>query len=105
MQVLPIDLTVIVAIVMGISVVLIPVAGLTARFALKPAMDAMAKLFERQGTEETVRVLQQRMALLETQMESMDQSLRRIAEATEFHRELGSGAPRPLLSEGFEGEA
>lgn len=105
MQVLPIDVTAIVGIVMGVSIVLIPVAGLTARFALKPVVEAIARLFEHKGIEETVQVLEQRMALLETQMDSMDQSLRRVVEATEFHRELDSGPPRPSLSEGSEGEA
>ena len=38
MQMLPIDLTEIVAIVLGISIVLVPVIGLTARFALGPAV-------------------------------------------------------------------
>ena len=44
--VLPIDLTAIVAIVMGMLVVLIPVAGLTARFALKPVVEALARYRE-----------------------------------------------------------
>ncbi len=34
--ILPIDLTALLAVFMGISIVLIPVLGITARFALKP---------------------------------------------------------------------
>ena len=41
MPVLPIDLTAIVAVIMGISIVLVPVIGLTARFALKPLVQSM----------------------------------------------------------------
>lgn len=88
MQVLPVDLESIIAIVMGISIVLIPVAGLTARFALKPTVEAFARLFEHKGLEETVAILERRMSLLESRMESMDVSLDRIADAVEFEREL-----------------
>ena len=91
MEVLPIDLEAIIAIVMGVSIVLIPVAGITARFALKPTVEAFAKLFEHKGLEDTVAILERRMSLLETQMESMDTSLNRIAEAVEFDYELRRG--------------
>jgi hypothetical protein len=98
-QVLPIDLESIIAIVMGISIVLIPVAGITARFALKPTVEAFSRLFEHKGLEETVSILERRMSLLETQMESMDLSLGRIADAVEFDRELRVGhyGHRPAL--------
>jgi len=88
MQVMPIDVTEIVAIVLGLSVVLIPIAGLTARFALKPVVEAFTSLGEHRGLEETVAILERRLDLLEAQNESMDQSLRRIADAAEFDRKL-----------------
>lgn len=91
MQVLPVDLESIIAIVMGISIVLIPVAGITARFALKPTVEAFARLFEHKGLEETVGVMERRMNLLESQMESMNTSLARIAETVEFDHELRRG--------------
>lgn len=101
MQVLPVDLESIIAIVMGISIVLIPVAGITARFALKPTVEAFARLFEHKGLEETVGVMERRMNLLESQMESMNVSLARIAETVEFDHELrgGSRADRTLPGE------
>lgn len=105
MQLLPVDLTAIVAIVMGVSIILIPVAGITARFALKPTVEAFARLFEHRGLDESVRVLEQRMSLIESQMDSMDHSLRRIAETAEFDRELERGTPHRSLAEGSEGEA
>lgn len=97
MQVMPIDLEAIIAIVMGISIVLIPVAGLTARFALKPTVEAMARLFEHKGLEETVDLLERRMGFLETRMESMDSSLRRLADAVEFDAELRAPEARRSL--------
>jgi hypothetical protein len=101
MDVLPIDLTALLAVFMGISIVLVPVIGITARFALKPTVEALARLFERRGMEETMAIMERRMALLEQQMESLDGSVKRIAEVAEFHRALGSG-DKPKPSEGSE---
>jgi hypothetical protein len=93
MQVLPIDLTSLLAVFMGISIVLIPVIGITARFALKPTVEALARLFEHKGLEDTVGIMDRRMSLLEQQMESLDNSMKRLTEVAEFHKALGSGAP------------
>lgn len=90
--ILPVDIVALVASVMGISIVLVPVIGLTARFALKPVVEALAKVFESRGLDDTVGVLERRMALMEQQIEAMEGSVRRIAEATEFHRELETGS-------------
>lgn len=106
MQVMPIDVTEIVSIVLGLSVVLIPIAGLTARFALKPVVEAFARLGEHRGLEETVAILERRLDLLEAQNESMDQSLRRIADAVEFDRKLlneGEASERPSIAGGSPG--
>lgn len=93
MQILPIDITALVAVVMGVSIVLIPVIGLTARFALKPTVEALGRFFESKGRDETVHILERRMALMEQQIESLDHSVRQLAEVTEFHRALGTGNP------------
>jgi hypothetical protein len=92
MEILPVDLTAIVGIVMGVSVVLIPVAGLTARFALKPLVESLAKVNEVRGVEETVAITERRVALLEQQLEAMESSLRNIEEGRTFDRALGSGS-------------
>jgi hypothetical protein len=92
MQILPIDLTALVAVILGISVVLVPVIGITARFALKPIVEAMGRGLAHKGIEETVQILERRMALLEQQLESMDGSVRRLTEMSEFDRALESGA-------------
>ena len=48
-EILPIDLTALLAVFMGVSVVLIPVLGITARFALKPTVEALSRFFDRKG--------------------------------------------------------
>jgi hypothetical protein len=91
MQVEPVDLTAIVAIVMGMLVVLIPIAGLTLRFAIKPITESVAKLREGGMEREKVGLLERRMALLEQELhglEGMREDLARIVEATEFNRQL-----------------
>lgn len=88
MQVLPVDLTSLLAVFMGISIVLIPVIGITARFALKPTVEALARLFEHRGLEDTVAIMDRRMSLLEQHLESLDASVKHLAEVSEFHRAL-----------------
>ncbi len=84
----------IVSIVGGLLLLLVPIAGITARFAFKPIVDSMAKLKEMQansGPAADVRVLEQRVAAIEHQLEGMDSSLQRLIEAKDFDRQLKSG--------------
>lgn len=90
MQVLPVDLTAIVAIVLGMLTILIPVAGLTARFALKPLVESMARLFDNRTVENTVEITERRVALLESQVESLEQTVRDLRDGREFDRQLQS---------------
>jgi hypothetical protein len=90
MNIMPIDITAIVAIVMVMLVVLIPVAGLTARFALKPIVEAIARGRAGQADDPETSLLQQRIALLEQQLQSVEASLVRISDEREFHRQLGT---------------
>ena len=92
MQVLPIDLTSIIAVIMGISVVLIPVIGLTARFALKPVVEALSRVFEARGMDESVQIMERRIALLETQMETLDSSMNRLEDTARFDTQLRTGS-------------
>ncbi len=87
----PINLTEIIAVIMGISVVLIPVIGITARFALKPTVDAFSRLFEGRGANESISILERRMALMESQMESIESNVKRLVDVTDFHQQLESG--------------
>lgn len=78
---------------LGIMTVLIPIAGLTARFALKPIVEAIARMREVQAgsTGRELSVLEQRVALLEQQYQSLDSTVERIAEIKDFDRQLTAG--------------
>jgi len=86
--ILPIDLTSIIAIVMGMLVVLIPVAGLTARFALKPVVEALARYRESQHAGQHIALLEQRVALLEQQTQALESGVERLSEERDFQRQL-----------------
>ncbi len=88
MQIMPIDLTAIIAVIMGISVVLIPVIGLTARFALKPVVEALSKVFESRGMDESLQITERRIALLESQMETLENSMNRLEDTASFDAQL-----------------
>jgi hypothetical protein len=92
MEVLPVDLVSLIATILGISIVLIPVIGLTARFALKPVVEALARVFESRSVDETVRILERRVELQEQQIEALQASLEKLSETQEFDRQLA--APR-----------
>jgi len=94
MQILPVDLTSLVGTNLDISIVLVPVIGLTARFALKPAVQAMVQLFDHQNLGGTVRVLERRIDFREHRIEALESSLRRLSEGSEFDRQLRSTPAR-----------
>lgn len=89
--ILPIDVTGVVAVVMGLMVVLIPVAGVTARFALKPIAEAVARMREAQGAGRELQLVEQRLALLEQQISNLESDVRRVEDKTEFDRRLTAG--------------
>jgi hypothetical protein len=89
--VMPIDVTAVIAVVMGMLVVLIPIAGVTARFALKPIAEAVARMREAQGASQALGLVEQRLALLEQQMSNLESDVKRIEDVTEFDRQLRSG--------------
>jgi hypothetical protein len=78
---------------LGIMTVLIPIVGLTARFALKPIVEAIARMREAQagGTGRELAVLEQRVSLLEQQYQQLDTTVDRLAEIKDFDRQLTAG--------------
>lgn len=81
------------AVVMGSLAVLIPIAGITARIALKPIVEAMARYREMKGADDSVLMLERRLALMEEQFHGMDRSLRLLVEDADFRRRLEMSAP------------
>ena len=82
------ELIPLVAIVMGISVVLVPVLGFTARYVLRPFEETLTRYLQARASDDSVRIVERRLALMEQQLETMESTLDRIADAADFHREL-----------------
>ena len=96
MQVLPVNLTAIITIVMAFATVLIPILGFTARFALKPLVEALGGFFDRKGAEETIALLERRMDLLQQELDSVHDKVQRLEQVKDFHAQL-AGSERGAL--------
>jgi len=88
------DLNGIIAVTGGLLIVLIPVAGLTARFALKPLIETVARAMQARRGDEAMQLMERRMALLETEMSAMRAELQQIADGRAFDRKLAAGSSR-----------
>jgi hypothetical protein len=94
---MPIDVVGLAGVIMGSLIVLIPVAGLTARFAMKPIVESMARLRQSSNQGETVNMLERRITLLEKEVQNLSgirDDLGRLVEEMEFQRQLTSGSGR-----------
>ncbi len=80
----------ILAVFMGGLVLLVPVAGFTARYAFKPMVEAIARFKESQGSAGEVRLLEQRVALLEQQLQGMEGTVQQLSDLRQFDRELSA---------------
>jgi hypothetical protein len=97
------DLTGIIAVTGGILLFLIPVAGLTARFALKPLIESVTRALQaRQGAGggDALAAVERRLASLEQEVSSLRSDLHRIGDAKEFDRRLAAGSPVDAAGEG-----
>jgi hypothetical protein len=86
------------AVVLGGLSILIPIAGITARIALKPIVEALAQYRESKGGGEATQLLERRMALMEQQLDGIDRSLRLLVEDADFRRGLEAGTPLATLA-------
>ena len=82
----------ILAILVGGTAVLVPIVGITARFALKPVIDTYLRARESVGSEQRLALTEQRLALVEEQLHMLEREQERLAAESEFQRQLG--APR-----------
>lgn len=103
MPIQPVDLTALISAILGISIVLVPVIGLTARFALNPTVTALAKLFESRGADETMRILERRIELQEQEIPALHSAVRGLTEASEFERQLASPPPKKIAAPPLDG--
>ena len=77
-----------VMLLMAALIVLLPIAGLTARFALKPIVEAVVRLRQTPGAAENLALIEQRMALMEQQQANMESDMGRLLEVQEFEEKL-----------------
>jgi hypothetical protein len=82
------DLVPILAISGALLVVLIPIAGLTARFALKPLIESIADAMRVRQGGEAQQGVERRLARLEEELTSMHGELRKLADGAAFDRQL-----------------
>jgi hypothetical protein len=78
------------AAVIGSLAVLTPVVALSARFALRPIVEAMIRLREAQGATRASELQDRRIALLESEIQSLQHTVRSLMEAEDFRRQLAS---------------
>jgi len=76
-----------------ILVVLIPVTGLTLRFAVKPFLKDMAEIRGARRGQLGARDDEQdtRLVRIENQLDSLESSVRQLTEVVQFDRQLKSG--------------
>jgi hypothetical protein len=82
------ELTGLFAVVFGGSIILVPILALSARFALKPLIEAVVKARERPDAA----LQDRRIALLEAELDQVNTQLRQLQEGEEFRRQLASSA-------------
>jgi hypothetical protein len=92
--ILPVNLTEVVAVIMGTMMFLIPIAGFTLRFAIKPVAEALARMRDATTTNETIQLVERRLTLLEQEtagVVELREDVRQLRQALEFERQLGAG--------------
>lgn len=78
---------VVAAFFVGLSI-LVPVLAISARFALKPVMETWIKFKQSQTTDEEKIMQDRRIALLEAEINGLQQMLQHQVEARDFERAL-----------------
>ena len=76
------------AIGLGGMILLIPVVGLTVRFAVKPLVDSWIRARETPLSLERMEIMERRISLLESQLEGLEQNNSRLLEEADFNRRL-----------------
>ncbi len=90
MDVLQIDVTAVVAILVGGLSVLIPIVGLTARVVIPPIVEAIARARTPQATTVAMTRLEARFTRLEQRLESIERRAPQVSTERELERTLVS---------------
>jgi hypothetical protein len=81
------DEDIVFALVGGI-IILVPLAGLTLRFALKPMVDSVARLMEARSGGAAVDLVDKRVSLLEQELQLLRGEIRQLNDRSEFYDRL-----------------
>jgi cell division protein FtsB len=90
MEILPIDLTSLVATTLGILIVLIPVFGLTVRFAIKPVAEAL-------GRARDAAVPSRELEVITARLRELEEEIIRLKNTDPYRTSLPAGSD-PLRS-------
>ncbi len=77
------------------AILLLPVAALSSRFALKPLIELLRRHLPREELEAQLGAQARRLDLLETELQTVHDSLRALASGAEFERELAAARNPP----------
>lgn len=78
----------------GGLIVLVPIAGLTLRFALKPMVDSIARLLAVKNGSAGVDLLDKRLSLMEQELQLLRSEMRQLGERNDFYDRLLSEETR-----------
>ncbi|HEX5724810.1 MAG TPA: hypothetical protein VFX98_05050 [Longimicrobiaceae bacterium] len=79
----------------GFLIVFVPVAGLTARIALKPVIEAYVKVLQARQTSLEMQTLERRLALVEQEIQAVRTDVHELGEQKEFYRKLAEPSAPP----------
>ncbi len=92
------QLTGLVGVIMGTTMLIIPIAGLTLRFAIKPSVESVVKAMgQARGRSDSK--TDQRVMLLEERMDEFQETLSRLVDALEFDQQLEVRERRALSTD------
>ena len=80
----------IVGIIAMFLIVFVPVAGITARIAFKPLIDALAKAIQARQGNEAMQLMERRLALLEQELQSVRGEVHQLSDERDFYRKLAA---------------
>ncbi|HSU15855.1 hypothetical protein [Longimicrobium sp.] len=93
------DLIPLVTILGSFLIVLIPVAGLTARFALKPLIESVTRALQaRQGGDAAA--AERRLARVEEELAALRAEIRKLGDGRDFDRSLAASGADAAAGEG-----
>lgn len=84
------------AVLLGGIIVLVPILGLTLRFALRPVIETWARLRSAPTPESQTELLGRQVALLEAELQHVQHTMQGLQEAQDFQRRLES-EPEPRM--------